>query len=316
VAASFVLPLQYLRRWTILSRSVIAGGAVLFAIAWMFVPWEPSYALQQHLGPQRSDSSALTFQLAAHSELTPAPADTSSSGPLDTIRTRLPIRITGATDPRAILLLDRAHFRLIDMNGFVLYDNSTPFFSEGSARIETTAAVNADGLIAQQALYIPRSVYVAAGDKSVKLEVDYAVTVLKPAPPLRASVSGSVAKDAADLSCIARYDSRDGDVDLRCLTPLTAPSCVNVVLIHARSGAQNPPIDACRADYSPFPLGLPIHLVRRFGTDLPTSDRTTRNPLPVSTRLATEADVVVTSYEAQAHLTRRMVVNNIRLNEW
>lgn len=155
-----------------------------------------------------------------------------------------------------------------------------------------------------------------AGDKPVNLQVDYAVTELTPATPLIVHVNGSGAQDSSGLSCIARNDSKDGDVDFRCLTPLTPPSCVNVVLVHAPSGSHNPPLDACRPDYSPFPFGLPIHLVRRFGTDIPTSDPMTRTPLPVGPLLAKTADVVITPYKAQAHLTRRMVVKNIRLSDW
>jgi ABC-type transport system involved in multi-copper enzyme maturation permease subunit len=314
--ASFVLPLQYLRRRTRLSRGIIAISAVFFAFAWMFVPWTPSYALQQHLGAQLSESSSLEFRVAPRSELTPSPANTGSSGHFDTLQFMLPIRVTGVTDPRAILLLDRAHFRLIGAKGSMLYEASTHFFSEGRARVDMTAAADGDGLITQQALYIPRSVYVEAGDKPVNLVVDYALTVLKPAAPLRVNVNGGVAKESLGLSCVARNDSKDGDVDLRCLTPLTPPSCVNVLLVHAPSGTHNPPLDACRPDYSPFPFGLPIHLVRRFGTDIPTSNAMTRTPLPISPLLAKTADVVITPYEAQAHLTRRMVVKNIRLSDW
>jgi len=314
--ASLVLPLQYLRRRTRLSRGIIAISAAFFAFAWMFVPWTPSYALQQHLGAQRSESSSLEFRVAPRSELTRSPANTGSSGHFDALQFMLPIRVTGVTDPRAILLLDRAHFRLIDADGLILYETSTHSFFEGRARIDMTAAANGEGLIAQQVLYIPRSVYVEAGDEPVNLQVNYAVTVLSPVTPLRVNVNGSVAKDSSGLSCIARNDSKDADVDLACLTPLTPPSCVNVVLVHAPSGTHNAALDACRPNYSPFPFGLPIHLVRRFGAEIPTSDPMTRSPLPVGPLLAKASDVVITPYETQAHITRRIVVKNIRLSDW
>lgn len=332
VLAAIILPLQYLRRRTMVSRKLIVVGAASVVLAWSFVPWDPSYALQRRIGARGSGTDQIDFHFDPQSRSSRERADTSVGGgvnPADvvrlfrasldrssTVRVAIPIRISGIGNGTR-LILDLAHFRFVGKSGATVYESTSRWFSDSSARIEPDASPGHADIEAHQVLFVPSSVYSRAQHEPLRLEIDYSLTVLTADPTLKLSMSGGRARDAAAHSCIAQYDPTDGDVDVGCLTPQKFPTCVDVSLVNESTKASNPPFEGCGPDYSPFQIGLEqTHLVRRFGVELPSYDHLTRSALPVSGRMLTAATVVIAPYEARAHLSRHLVIPGFVLGDW
>lgn len=319
-----ILPLQYFRRRTAASRALVIAGGLAFAGIWMFIPWAPSYALQQRI-EHSTGSEAFTVSVADGVLTSQVPGPDSNTlgtalppslrNPVPSVEVPLSIRIGGASEG-SVLLLDHAKLRLLESDGRVAFESVTRLFSSRGARIDSTGA-GADGArLSVQTLSIPRAVYLKVQGKPLRLEIVYDITEMAQEPTVSLAAADGKLTNWQGRSCITRFDAADGDIDVRCLTAGKIPSCVTVVVVNNMTGERNPAFSQCRADYVLYPFRsspLTPPLVKRFGAALPTYERSTNKALPVGPTAVPDASIQITTYSASGHYSRQLIVPEFRL---
>ena len=90
--AALVLFLQYTRRRTVLSGTVLAGTAGLVLLIWAAPPWQPAFVLQSWFSTQKIDSQAVRISFDPRHDA-PLPAPESNIMPPHGMRLEIPIEV-------------------------------------------------------------------------------------------------------------------------------------------------------------------------------------------------------------------------------
>src|SRR5262249_15840143 len=100
IVGAWLLPAQYARRTTLASRGLIALSGLLATLLWTFIPWSPSFAVQQRLGPHQP--AAVSFDIAYAPEIGRfhrpegmLPPPRTQGQPANLVPLFLPLRIEG-----------------------------------------------------------------------------------------------------------------------------------------------------------------------------------------------------------------------------
>lgn len=324
VIGAVVLPAQYLRRTTLRSWGMIAFGGLLAAALWLFIPWAPSFAIQQGLGARDARASRITLTYApeiGHFRQTEGSlAAGTRAESMNLVPLFVPLRFEGVA-PNEMLLMDRAVFRIRSGDGKTLFESADDPFGRNYARrmrewrpAGATAAAQHSFLTFEE-LPLPAVLFERLKGVAAAVELDYSFTVMRPQPEQILPALGGD-DTAQGRRCLTRSDAEGDAVEVACLSPNKAPSCTSVFLRHDASGAENPPREQCWADYTPYPLTLALRTVKRFGASIPFNDAALASPYPVSARLLKESHVVIVPYEAVSHASGHVTIPAVRVGNW
>jgi ABC-type transport system involved in multi-copper enzyme maturation permease subunit len=324
VIGAVVLPAQYVRRTTFRSWGMIAFAGLLAAALWLFIPWAPSFAVQQALGAHDARASRITLtyapEIGRFRQTDGSLALAARAAPANLVPLFVPLRFEGVA-PDEVLLMDRAVFRIRRGDGKTLFESTDdPFGRNYARRVREwrpagTPAAAQRPLLTFEELTLPVALFARLKAVDTAVEIDYSFSVMRPQPEQILPALG--ADDTAQgRRCLTRADVGGDAVEVACLSANKAPSCTSVFLRHDVSGARNPPRDQCWADYTPYPLTLALRTVKRFGASIPFNDAALASPYPVSARLLKESHVVIVAYEAVAHVSGHVRIPAVRVADW
>jgi hypothetical protein len=324
--AVVALALLYSRRKVMLARSIFPVFAVVSAVA-VLMPWTAIFAVQQAAEAPVSPTVRVSFDLQAPryrlaaGELTDAyvvgaaqvqlrgrdsediAAENQKRRARGDVTVFVPLRLAG-TPGNALLWADRAAVRLVDQSGRVVFQGrGDDMKRDGAGR-------------AYEAIRIPALVYEANRDHPLDLAIDYSLSVLEPLPPQSAPALGADLRLTSFGRCTTDRDSDGDEIALRCIKPGRSPSCVSTRLEDPASGRRNPETLLCSPDYAPYVLKPFPDALSRFEVETPFRDRLGLASYPVGEGQLGTARVVVTRYEAQAHLAPRVSARGVRLADW
>ncbi len=312
LAVVVTLPLQYFRRATIYSRSIVIG-AVLVAPVAMLLPWTPAFSLQQRLSadPVVATGIGVAFNPALGKlVLEPGGRNYANSA-------WLPLQVSGLV-PESIVINDRTYVRIISSSGEILYEGLTPGQTSAISDIVDNFPVRtaAGGEVrTRQLITLPGKIYDLVRNRPVRMELDYSLTLF------RIEGSGTIAalngnKRMPNIGqCKTRVDGDGDEVETLCLgTGIT--SCISAVLENSISGKRNPPDNYCFPDYNPFARPFMRFPMYRFGLNLSFRDPQGLAKYPVDSSQLADARVALKTYKPVAHFTRHLTIPEIRLGDW
>lgn len=324
-----VLLRQYFRRDTPKSRVLLAGGLLLVALT-PDLPWRPAFAIQQGLAanPDAGQAVALAFDPTPG----PLPAPNAAAVPLDPQRLirdaenkekkkkkaaddkdittiLLPLRLSGLP-AGSILHADHTAVRLVGTDGSTLYRGSGHIF-DAPAQLAGDAPARL-----RQSLRIPAKTFHLVADQVVRLEVDYALTLLRPhtLAPFAALDGDRILPEAGH--CATRIDDAGTAVEVNCIAVGQIPPCRSMVLELKNGARRNPETFSCELDYEPAGLSVSVDPLDDSETKLPFRDASGAAHYPVDQAQLPDAQVVVSVYEAEAHFFRHIVIPQFRLRDW
>ena len=294
-AALVVIPLQYFRRATRQSRRVVVT-AVLFAPMLSLSTWGGAFAVQQRLSPNLpvAESIRIGFDDSGAGRV----AATAQAG--STRSLLLPLRVSGLI-PESVLMNDRADVRLIRRDGSTLYEGKTTPALGYSDDFAVRPAAGGD-VFTRQRVVLPEPVYRRLSDQSVRVEIDYSLTLLRQTAVAAIAVGDAGRQVSGFGWCRAEIDDDGDEIELGCVKAGRAPRCVSVILEGPASDRGNPEQWLCEPDYAPYHVQL-------------YPDSTGRFSLNVKARNTKGAKLILKSYRPEANVTRALVIPEMRLVE-
>ena len=346
IGAALTLAFAYSRRQLLSARlmGVVVVLAALGISGWL--PFGPAFAVQQRLTrtsieqqgidirfdvapkpiEREGRSASVVFDgtafraAAAADNVWSQPSNSSHSIAL----VRLPLQIA-SLPPNSILLADQVSVRLTGSDGATLYQGVgvCERLGNGSGRACRSNALEVrenghggSGTHVEQQLNIPAAVYAKLKDRPLRLELDYALTLLKKAPAQTMGTTGDKRLLPGLGSCATRIDADGDEVELRCLSITAAPSCATAVLDDPQSGLRNPELHLCLPNYAPFPQSRVADVMNPVGLSLAFRDPSGLAKYPVDGRRIQSAHISLITYYPTDHFRRALVVPEIRLADW
>jgi len=321
-----VLLVQYLRRATSASRAILAVGLLLYMTIGS-LPGQPAFAIQRWLGSDSDAGRTVSVELDSTvrgagevvsrklDNLIFSPAQTHEKktepvrghGPVSII---LPLKVSGLPR-RSVLHVDRSAVRLERPDGRVVYRGmGHPF----DLRESDPSAVPGEAGKLAQSIEIPASVFARVAGESLRLEVDYTLTLIRPRSlgPMPA-VDGRL--NAPDVgSCASRVERDRTAVQVACRRVWAVPPCMSAALVQPDGGQRNPEKFDCDLSYEPTLVRISTEPIDRFQVALPFKAPDSGGPLPVTGPDA--AQVSLTVYEPIGHFSRHLTIPGIRLQDW
>ena len=334
LGAIAALLLLYFGRKVALARNIFPVFAGLSVLA-TFLPWDWMFAVQEaaSAAPARSQPVGLAFDPQA-SRYRPAPGESAddysvgagqvqlrgrSAGDIAVenrvrraqgdVTVFIPVHISGLS-AGALPWADRASVTLRTQGGRIVFGGHGD-----DLKLDRTTQRSAV-TTAYEAIRIPALVYEAFKDKPLTLEIDYSMTMLSPAAPVAAAALGADVQLPGFGRCTTGRDSDGDDIELRCLKAGRAPSCVSATLKDMTSGQTNPETLICAPDYSPYNARPFPDAISRFQVEAPFRDRLGLGSYPVDGGQLASAQLMLTSFEASEHITRRLTAPQIHLAAW
>jgi hypothetical protein len=306
IAAAVIVPIQYLRRATTRSR-VVAAIATLLAPALSYGSWTQAFTVQTWLSP---DSTAAKTVAIAYD-----PAIGRSSGE-PSVRSGatllLPLRVSGLLADSWVLN-DRTLVRLATLGGNTIY--------QGRATAQTgydndfpVRAIAAGEVLVHQRIVLPPKVYALVRAQSVRMVLDYSLTLLQAEATASVPAISGGSRSNAFGWCRTEIDG-DG-VELGCLNPDGSPAFVTARLVNPRTGKWNPGSVLCDPDYAPFRVRVFPTGMSRFGGEVRFGDVQGLARYPVDGEQLAAANVTLTAYRPIAHFFRHLVIPKVRLADW
>jgi hypothetical protein len=150
----------------------------------------------------------------------------------------------------------------------------------------------------------------------VASEIDYSLTLMQQnTTGTIAAVNGKASFQSVG-HCTSRLNSSETSLELRCLEPGAIPLCTTTVLENPATGSRNPPRFSCSPNYAKFyPVVLPDGM-SRFSAGLPFRDANGLAAYPVQGNDLSNSQIRLSTYEAAAHLRRRLDITDIQLGQW
>jgi hypothetical protein len=304
-AAAVIIPLQYFRRATRQSRRIVVG-AVLLAPVLSVSTWTSAFAVQQRLSPNRPLAESIRLAFAADGGAVSSVPGVSSSRTL-----LVPLRVSGLPAD-SVLMNDRSEVRLAGSDGGTLYrGKTTPTLGYGDDFVVRTT--DAGDVSTRQQIVLPELAYQRLRNQSVRMEIDYSLTVFDLATTATIGADDADQWIAAFGRCRSQIDEDGDEIELGCLHSGPGPTCVSAALESVTREFQSPPQWSCAADYSPYDVHLYPDATSRFTMTVKLPEvRQTNKPALDRSGLA-GAVVRVKSYQPAAHFTRRLVVPEIHV---
>jgi hypothetical protein len=317
-----VLLRQYFLRDTPKSRLLLVGGVMLVALT-PDLPWRTVFAWQQGFAsdPDAGRQVAVAFEAAPGSaptagvEAVPVNPQILQSDNSDkdnkagAVAIFLPLRLSG-TPGGSLLHADRTELRLVDADGETLYrgsghtfDMQVPPGSDTSARL-------------YQSFRIPAKTFRQAADQPLRLEADYALSLLRPRalPPLAAIDGDQILREAGH--CATHIDDAGNAVELNCIAVGQIPPCRSATLELKSDEWQSHEIYNCELDYQPAALRVSVEPLDNFKITLPFRNPPKGLSYPFDQTHLAAAQVIIRIYEAQDHFSRHLTIPQFRLRDW
>lgn len=346
ITAVATLAFQYRHRRTALARGMALAGVSLAMATLAGLPSASAMAIQRWTWGGVQGDGEVALQFVADRSLTSVKRIESlplsgESGARDVARAaaeavmkqmekrvygqiHLPLQVTGVAAGN-ILYADQITARISAINGEVYFEGTGACIRSGNGvgigcrmnqfEVHAVGPQNAD-LTGVPELMLPVTVYERIKDRSVRLELEFALTIFRPTQTQMIGTSVGVRQLSGLDSCATRIDSDGDEVEIRCLTNRNVPSCVAAALEDPQSGNRNPEMHACTPDYAPWPLHLPMDVVANTQLSLPFRDTTGLAHYPVDQSVIARAQISLTTYEPAEHFSRMLVIPNIRLADW
>jgi hypothetical protein len=347
ITAVATLAFQFRHRRTALARGMALAGVSLAMATLAGLPSASAMAIQRWTWGGVQGDGEVTVQFVADRRLTSGKpveslplggeagareAETAAAeavtkqmekGVYDQIR--LPLQVTGVAAGN-ILYADQISVRVSAANnGEVYFEGTGACIRSGNGvgigcrmnqfEVHAVGPQNAD-LTGVPELMFPVTVYERIKDRSVRLELHFALTTFRPTQTQVIGTSVGVRQLSGLDSCATRIDSDGDEVEIRCLTNRNVPSCFAAALEDPQSGNRNPEMHACTPDYAPWPLHLPMDVVANTQLSLPFRDTTGLAHYPVDQSVIARAQISLTTYEPAEHFSRMLEIPNIRLADW
>jgi hypothetical protein len=159
---------------------------------------------------------------------------------------------------------------------------------------------------AHQLTFVPESTYNGIKDQSVRLELDYSLTLLQAGPEQSMPALDGDQQVPGVGRCVTRTNPAASRVELGCLS-LGKGSIATWFLENTRTGQRNSESMAPSAGYAPYFGRIDGDSMNRFSGNLPYQGD--------ESQLKDEREVFRV-YRPLAHFTRQVVIPNIRLSDW
>jgi len=293
LAVGAVLGLQYYGRKIIPARWVYGGAALVWLCA-QLLPWQPAFAIQQRvsLQPEASNSVQITFDPGL-GRLPPKGFDTRffvMSEPQRDVLLYVPLRMSNVGAGR-LLNVDQMTARVTGPGGQAIELPHSPPRSYADAH---------------QLTLVPVSIYNGIKDQSVRLEMDYSLTLLQADPEQSMPALDGDQKVPGVGRCATRTNLSASRVELGCLAQGKGP-IATWFLESTRTGQRNAESMTPSGDYAPYFGRIDGDSMNRFWGNLPFEGE--------ESQLKDER-VVFRVYRPLSHFTRQVVIPNIRMSDW
>jgi hypothetical protein len=337
VGAVLILCLQYYRRVTRLSRALAVIGALLIVLAQL--PWKSAFAIQRSLSPAPGAATGISLsfgpQLAlagwefGHAaspavnvgEATRALLHGSAGDAVKYLQGRgrsgsPPIRIELLLQPSGInadqiLLVDHSELNVSDEAGDRVYRgmNSDALIITGAEPGVTDA-----GGSPRQAFDIPVQILQAIGPRTVRLQMNYSLTLMTVVARHRMAAQNG-ALQALHMGRCATHLAQDGaSIQLHCIHLGSAPFCLSATL-YGHGERHNPEVLSCDPDYRPYLPSL-TDLVGSYGLNVPLRDQFGLVGYPVDASELARSYLSIKIYSVREHFTRVSVIPRTKVADW
>jgi hypothetical protein len=328
VGAAVILFLQYYRRQSSVARGLAIVGTV--SLVFIQLPWTTAFHIEQWLSEPSSDAAAVVLELGKELPSQDAASGRKSSdsrqttqmllrGQLDQafvnlhrrarpgeapVTIDLPVRIIGISADE-LLLSDRSQIQLFGEDGRLLYRGTS---TGASAGLLAADGGEVPGLT-YQAFELPGNVYRNAAARTLRLQIEYTLTLVKVRAEHKiAALDGELR--SADLGiCATRLDRNS--VTVHCKSISQAPFCYSGTLYEA-DGRHDPEVFECLPDYRRHWPAL-IDVLNYSGIDLPVRDPYAT--APDAPKLETSY-VLLKIYGELDHFKRTLTVANFQPERW
>jgi hypothetical protein len=304
-AAAVIIQLQYFRRATKQSRRIVVG-TVLLAPVLSVSTWVSAFTVQQRLSPKAPLAEPIRLAFAAEGGTVSWAAGGASSRTL-----LVPLRVSGLPAD-SVLVNDRADVRVAEPDGGTLYrGKTTPTLGYGNDFVVRTP--HGGEVSTRQQIMLPERVSQRLRDRSVRMEIDYSLTVFDLTAAATIVAQDGDQRIAAFGRCRSQIDDDGDEIELGCLQSGPAPTCVSATLQSVTPGRENPTQWSCAPDYSPYHVQLYPDATGRFTMILKLPEVGQTHGSAVERSALDGAFVRVKSYQPAAHFTRRLVVPEVRI---
>jgi hypothetical protein len=314
--AAVVIPLQYFRRATMLSRAIALGGVLLLPVS-ALITWAPAFAFQQWLSADPAAAKAVVIAFDPNLgklALRPGAANLADS-------VWLPLQVSGL-ESESIMLNDRAAVRIIARDGTILYRGLTTGARPAASGVGPVSIDDfpvrtiAGGQVrTHQLIALPHRIYELVRGQPVRVELDYSLSLFHiGASDTIAALNGD--KGIANLGlCKTKIDDDGDEIEIGCknLSPVT---CGTFALKNIINGQQNPPTRFCNKYYPPITAHFIPNAMLNFGVDLHFRDPQGLAKYPVDSSQLANAQVLIKTYGPIAHFTRHLTIPEVRLGDW
>ncbi len=292
LGALIILPLQYVRRRTLVARGLTVAG-VLIGLAAFALPWRAAFAVESTLSP--APIGAAPVQVALDPSL-PSYAPTRPHAPPEV----LPV-VVSPPQGDSVLVLDHAELTLTGSDGAVLFHGPLNDWMHPDAHTFSAAHLTTAPLRAYQGLTMPWADYTRLSGRPVGLRIDYAFTLFRPGRSATMAMSAPAIPVQGFGACSAQpSEDIERHAQLLCLPTAATPHCLTAQVGTGPEGT------TCHADYTP---GM-LRGTQALGPVRPVAT------FPLDHALLPGDRLHLTRYEPAGHFTRSLVIANTRLKDW
>jgi hypothetical protein len=308
LAASTLLPLQYLQRRTVRTRW-LSGGVLVCAVLATMLPWRAGFAIQQRFAPQPGAGAAVGLEYDPTAPVRLVRGGRQSGG----VGALLMFKLRAANLPgNTQLRLDHYTVRVLDSAGKALYQGESSLrlalAPEAGSPLRQEAGAGAP-VVAQQAVELTSPTPLHGPGQTLRVEIDYSLTLFH---VVSRDWLADLSKDQW-LAGFARCTNgpRIGDaVSLVCLSAHPWRACLTGYHVDKETGKKSWLLNSCdTVDYAPFAGALWRDAYFRLGW-FGTGQR-----FPTAAHIAdagASANLVETLLP-QDHFTRRVVIPQVQV---
>lgn len=309
-----VLGLQYFYRKTTFSRSLFGGAVILWMLSFS-TPWQPAFAVQERLSPNRGAANSVNVAFDPNAGRLASLIGTTSNErrPLTRdsgdILVGLPMQISNWPSD-TMLKADHVDVRIMADSGKWLSIGATEDLElrhEGSGNSEKSL---------HHVIRIPAELYERFKDTPLQMEIAYSLTLMGLSHSFTMPALLGDERIAGVGWCKTRANDARTSIQLACLHPGFVGNCASVFLENTSSGQRNPVRAACSPNYSPLLDTIDGDAVIRMGMTVPFRDASGLAHYPVDGSQLADARVVTRLYSPVDHFSRRVLIPSIRLSDW
>jgi hypothetical protein len=206
---------------------------------------------------------------------------------------------------------DRAEVRVAGPDGGTLYrGKTTPALGYGNDFVVRTT----DGgeVRTRQQIVLPAEAYQRLRNRSVRMEIDYSLTLFALTSTATVAAADGSQRISAFGRCRSQIDDDGDEVEFACIRSGPAPTCVSATLespTWGRAATQW----SCDPDYSPYQVHLYPDATSRFMISVKVPEVAVSSGRAAAPSRIEGALLRVKSYRPAAHVTRRLVIPQVRV---